>query len=754
MSNHPRSEANPVATRGFALEQAEQALRDQRQLLALILDTVPLGVGVFDHHGDLVHSNALMQPYVELIGPRRGSAPADGWRGDKDHDEPITPDRNPANRALRGERVLPGINVLHPDWDGQERWIRVTAVPVRREGNYNAIVVVEDVDDLNQAAKRIEAASVELASQSRFLEATLSSIPDFVYAFDPEKRFAYANAAMLTLFGLSAGEVLGRTFAELDYPPDLADELNAHIDRVLNEGVTTEGEVFYRSPTGYGAYFNFLWGPLHAADGSIELVVGVSRNTTQRRTMEEELRKSEARLRAATDLVGLGIYSWDPSNGALDWDERVREMWGVPYDAPVDIGVFEAGIHPEDLARVRDAIAACVDPTGDGIYRIEYRVIRRNTGEIRHIATSGRTSFADGRPVGFIGAVIDVTAQRTAERAVRANEAQFRSFAEHSRSLLWIGDPETEQIVYRSAAFERIWGIPYEDGPTAFSDWIKDVHPGDRDQVERSLALVAEGEAVQFEYRIIRPGDGAVRWLRDTSFPIRDENGMVRQFGGITTDLSQDDEHQIYIVSAKPGEARRLANIVRILEYRVRTFDSAAAFLDMAPVLTPGCVLVDLRQLKNEGLSIPRELKARSIALPTIAIASPTADVASAVTAMKAGAIDFVRLGDDDAQRSELLSAISEGHSDARPTSIDESAAARLARLTPRERQVLGGLVDGGTNKTIGQSLGISPRTVELHRAQVMNRLNAKNLTELLQIALAAGIEPKGNAGLNKRNLT
>jgi PAS domain S-box-containing protein len=733
----------------------ERALRDQSPLLASILDTLPLGLGIYDHHGHLVHSNALMHPYVGLIGQAsRDPTQMDRWRGYEGDDGPITPDRYPGNRALRGETVLPGIDFLHRGKDGSERWIRVGAAPVRGEGEAIVVLVVQDIDDLKRATQRVDAASAELASQSRFLETTLSSIPDFVYAFDPEKRFAYANAAMLTLFGLSSDEMLGRTFADLDYPPELAEELDGHIDRVLNDGVTTQGEVYYRSPTGYGAYFDFLWGPVHAEDGAIELVVGVSRDTSERRVMAEELKRSEARLRIATDLVGLGVYTWDPSTGVHTWDQRVREMWGVPAPAPVDTGVFEAGIHPDDRARVQDAIAAAIDLAGDGSYSIEYRLIGRTGGQTRHVATSGRTTFADGRAVAFIGAVIDVTAQRHVETSVRASEAQFRSFAEHSRSLLWISDPEAGKIVYRSAAFERIWGVPCAEGPTAFSEWIKDVHPADRQQVERSLGLVRAGEAVQFEYRIIRPGDGAIRWLRETSFPIRDENGTVYRLGGITADLSNQDEHQLYIVSTKIGEARRLANLVRSLEYRVRTFDSASAFLDMAPVLTPGCVLVDVRQSRNECLAIPRELKARSIALTTIALGSPTADVASAVAAMKAGAVDFVSLSDEDAPQSALLIAISECHSDARPTTSDESAAARLVRLTPRERQVLVGLVDGGTNKTIGQHLGISPRTVELHRAQVMNRLNAASLTDLLQTALAAGIVPSGCAGRDQQKPT
>ena len=292
---------------------------------------------------------------------------------------------------------------------------------------------------------------------------------------------------MLALFGLSAEEMRGKNFADLAYPSDLADRLNAHIDRVLTEGGIIEDEVYYRSPTGHAAYFAFVWGPVRAEDGSIELVVGVSRDTTERRAIEESVKRNEGRLRAATELVGLGVYSWDPATGALEWDERIRALWGLPPDTPVDMDVFEAGIHPDDLPRVHDAIAACVDPHGDGRYNVEYRVIGRRDGVTRHVATSGQTIFERAKLVNFIGAAIDVTAQRRAEAAIRASEAQFRGFAEHSSSLIWIGDPATGEIVYRSGAFERIWGMPRDDAPTTFAEWIEVVHTDDRQHAERAL---------------------------------------------------------------------------------------------------------------------------------------------------------------------------------------------------------------------------------------------------------------------------
>lgn len=139
-----------------------------------------------------------------------------------------------------------------------------------------------------------ERALAAIARQTRFIEGMLGSLPDYAYAFDRVHRIAYTNRAMQGLFGRSAEEMAGRTFADLDYPPDLAARLDAQIERVLRTGETVEGEVFYTSPTGVAAYFEYVWGPVFDADGRVELVVGTSRDTTQRHEMEARIRAGEA----------------------------------------------------------------------------------------------------------------------------------------------------------------------------------------------------------------------------------------------------------------------------------------------------------------------------------------------------------------------------------------------------------------------------------------------------------------------------
>jgi PAS domain S-box-containing protein len=146
-----------------------------------------------------------------------------------------------------------------------------------------------------QAETAREAAHAALMRQSRFVATTLDALPDFVYAFDRSHRFVYVNRAMEELFGARAGDLLGRSFADLDHPSDLAARLDEHLDTIFRTGVTIQDEVFFTSPTGTSAYFQFRWGPVLAEDGTVEQVVGVSRDTTGRRMLEARLRDSEER---------------------------------------------------------------------------------------------------------------------------------------------------------------------------------------------------------------------------------------------------------------------------------------------------------------------------------------------------------------------------------------------------------------------------------------------------------------------------
>jgi|SRR5271170_6995421 len=176
----------------------------------------------------------------------------------------------------------------------------------------------------------------------------------------------------------------------------------------------------------------------------------------------------------------------------------------------------------------------------------------------------------------------------------------------------------------------------------------------------------------------------------------------------------------------------------------VQTYDSAAAFLAAAAGLA-GCVLTDVRMPEMDGFELQQRLSQRDIHLPVI-VMTGQGDIPLAVRAMKAGAIDFVEKPFDDA---ELLDAVRRALAESRRIEEIESVAAeathQLATLTPREREVLQLLVTGLSNNAIAIELGASPRTVEVHRARVFEKLQARSLPDLVRAVLAA--EPRQARG-------
>jgi PAS domain S-box-containing protein len=347
-------------------------------------------------------------------------------------------------------------------------------------------------------------------------------------------------------------------------------------------------------------------------------------------------------------------------------------------------------------------------------------------------------------------ALIQEVAERTwtsilrarAETALRRSEERFRQFADHSSDVLWIVDAETMAMEYVSPAYERVWGRSRR----ALQDrnqWIETIPADDRERVAQVMQSVLQGETVVHEYRIVRPG-GSMRRIHATIFPIFDEPGRVRRVGGIARDVTRHDGSMVYVVDREHGSRRQLSLLLQNAGYQTSEFPSEQAFLDVAPVVVPGCVVLRVYATEPGELQLPRSIKSRRTALPVVVIGEARGNVHFGVQAMKAGAIDFL---DTPHPPEQLLEAVASAQASIDEVAERDQAAelvkARIAALSVREREVLDGLLSGGTNKTIARELGLSPRTVEAHRARIMERLGAGNLPELVQIAMLAGLEAK-----------
>ncbi len=173
--------------------------------------------------------------------------------------------------------------------------------------------------------------------------------------------------------------------------------------------------------------------------------------------------------------------------------------------------------------------------------------------------------------------------------------------------------------------------------------------------------------------------------------------------------------------------------------HRVETFDSGRAFLAGAAVDRPGCVVTDVRMPEMSGIELQAELKRRGSPLKII-VMTGNADVPMAVRAMKAGAADFIEKPfETEAMLDAVARAIAPPPRSQPPAAGAPEVAARLQRLTARERDLLEPLVQGRPHKVIAHALGISPRTVEVHRARIMQKLEARNHADLIRLLLDQG---------------
>ncbi|MET0247111.1 MAG: response regulator [Sphingomonas sp.] len=201
-------------------------------------------------------------------------------------------------------------------------------------------------------------------------------------------------------------------------------------------------------------------------------------------------------------------------------------------------------------------------------------------------------------------------------------------------------------------------------------------------------------------------------------------------------------EHRlIHIVDDEETIRKSASFMLSTSGFEVESYEDGVAFLEAASTAKPGCILLDVRMPQMGGLEVQAELNRRGIDLPVIVLTGH-GDISTAVAAMKGGAVDFI---EKPFEKAKLLDAIDRAFERldqiGEATSGEQEARNRLSVLTGREVDVLRGLVRGHPNKTIAFDLGISPRTVEVHRANLMAKLGVRSLSEALRIAFAARLE-------------
>ncbi|TGD97657.1 PAS domain S-box protein [Methylobacterium nonmethylotrophicum] len=565
---------------------------------------------------------------------------------------------------------------------------------------------------------------------------------------------SFYNDAYRPILGIKP-EALGRPFPEVW--GESWDQIGPVTERALG------GEASYledytvtvnRDGSRENTVWTFAYSPVRDEHGSVRGVLCHVHETTGRVRTEERLRSALREIEVQQARFGTLIEHLPFAAGLFGADGRAL------LTNPLCRRFLPRGIVPAVDPAVQPQWTG-FDAEGRVVSPSDYPFARAVRGEVvqdmsfLHRSREGDESWmrVSGIPVrehdGSIPLAIivmqDVDREKRAEAALRESEERFRRYAEHSANVLWLADLKSGRLDYLSPAFAQVWGMPVEAMPD-LAGWLASVHPEDRDEAAQALERVGDGETLVLGYRILRASDHGVRRIRDTFFPIPGRDGQIRFVGGIAQDVTPDTGQRVYVVAAGEDARHRFGAALQAADYEVQAFASGQAFLKIAGSLMPGCVVLHLEEAGSFGVA--SALKAARSHLPVVAVGASGGDVGFGVRAMKAGAVDVLEEPwTADGLLLAVRSALVEIRDVADRTRERDASHHRIAALSARERAVLEGLLAGGTNKTIARTLGLSPRTVEIHRAKVMEALGAHTLPEAVLIATAAGVRPADQPG-------
>jgi len=471
-------------------------------------------------------------------------------------------------------------------------------------------------------------------------------------------------------------------------------------------------------------WWSFSYSPIPNAAGGPGGVYGIGYETTRRLLTDQALRASEASLKAMADTTP-GLLWKCAGDGRLIW---VNQALGEYLDPGAENTVWDDHVHSDDVAPAQALYAESI-ATGR-LFEAQQR-LRGRDGRYRWFAVQAQQVVGPHGRLEWFGSATDIDEWRAAADALRGHDQLVRDFNGADATLLWTADIASRRLAPINRDSRTAWLLPdLED--MVWEDWAQVIHADDRSAFLALFDKAVDDGASQIRFRRISDL-GAARWFQLTAFPIGTDR---RRIGGLVIELGAETDPRIYLVDENDARRRTLASVLTRRGFRVRAFDSYAQFERVCTDLSSGCVVLRVSRDVKPALKVAAALKGAD-QLGWIASGDFDDRLQDVVALMKLGALDVLL-----SPSAETVAAAAQAAFDlARPSATSAAAQGRdrLASLSPREKDVLRGLIAGGTNKTIAIDLGLSPRTVETHRAHLMDRLGVTTLAELVRLATEAG---------------
>src|SRR6266513_1301891 len=382
-----------------------------------------------------------------------------------------------------------------------------------------------------EIAERRRAEQAVRESEVKFRE-LIEQASDGIFVTDAQGNFKLVNPRFCEMLGYS-DEALLRLSAADTYA---AEEKALFAQRIADLG-EIKTRLFMRMMRRQdGTFFPVEMSVRRLSSGMNQ---GIVRDITARRQAQQALAESQAALHRAQLLAKLGHILTQPDGSFERWSDTLPQLHGLDPDRmPRSTREWLDLLHPEDRARFR---STAIEAGRKGQREeVEYRLKRADGAwiHVRQVIEPLQSQAGAEGGKRWFSTLQDVTEQKQAQEALAESEFRFRQLTENITEAFWLTDPFKSEMLYISAAYEKIWGRSCQALYASPRDWVEAIHPEDRQRVlDAAIAKQARGDYDE-EYRIVRP-DGSMRWIRDRAFPVSDSEGRVYRIAGVAEDVTE-----------------------------------------------------------------------------------------------------------------------------------------------------------------------------------------------------------------------
>jgi PAS domain S-box-containing protein len=499
--------------------RVEAALQEKVAILDAINQSTTTLIFAKDAQGRVVMANPAT---LQIMG--KTAAEVIGYT-----DRDFFPDAEQAQQIIDHERQVreSGDILVFEEYLTLPSGIRIflaTKSPWRNERGeiVGTIGVATDITE----QKRIQE---QLSQQARLLDLTYEAI----VVRDLDNRISFWNRGAEDLYGWVDREALEQVAYDLLQTQFIQDDRD--VNAILLETGYWEGELIHRCEDGAQMIVESRQVLLRDDEGNPKGFLEVNRDITDRKLSEFALQESEQRYATLTRLVPVGIFRSDRQSNYTYVNERWCEIAGIKSEEALGNG-WTSALHPDDRDLVLEIWQIAI--TRNLPFSLEFRLRKANNRVVWVFGQALPEVSADGRTVGYIGSVTDISDRKATEIALRASEARFRQMAETIQDVFWILDSQKQQIVYVSPAYERIWGRSRQGIYEDYQMWLATVHPEDREKIAHAASQCFAQQSVEVEYRILMP-DGKIRWVRDRGFLLASDKPQGGCIFGMTQDITE-----------------------------------------------------------------------------------------------------------------------------------------------------------------------------------------------------------------------